>query len=249
MIEAHPMFDTPEDDVVLWRYMDLSQLVSLLSRKTLHFTRLDRLNDPFEGSWPRATVMARMEVFLKFVGHDHPKKRGDKLFEELSRNMRRRICVSCWHSNQTESAAMWSLYLKSDEGIAIRTTVDRIRRAFAECPESVYLGKIQYVDFDNAIVNASNMLTPATLKRVSFAHEQEVRLVHHAGQGTHPLDSDEPPFAHGVDLKVSLDELIEAVVVAHATDEWLFDVINDVCLRYGMSLDVKRSSLDEEPAY
>jgi len=44
--------------------------------------------------------------------------------------MRRYVFVNPWHKNEFESAAMWKLYLKSEEGVAIRTTVERLKHAF-----------------------------------------------------------------------------------------------------------------------
>lgn len=42
---------------------------------------------------------------------------------EAFRRARDLMYVSSWHMNEHESTAMWRLYLKSDEGLAIRTTV------------------------------------------------------------------------------------------------------------------------------
>jgi len=40
--------------------------------------------------------------------------------------------ISCWHYNLTESGAMWRLYLKSNEGIAIRTTTKNFKKMFSK---------------------------------------------------------------------------------------------------------------------
>ena len=46
----------PHDAV--WRYTDVPKFVSLLAHRALYFARLDRLDDPFEGSLPRRTGAA-----------------------------------------------------------------------------------------------------------------------------------------------------------------------------------------------
>ena len=52
----HASFKQPADPSVLaWRYMELPQLLSLLMRRALHLTRLDNLEDKFEGSLPLHT--------------------------------------------------------------------------------------------------------------------------------------------------------------------------------------------------
>ena len=35
--------------------------------------------------------------------------------------------INCWHMNDHESAAMWKLYLKSNEGIAVQSTYETLR--------------------------------------------------------------------------------------------------------------------------
>jgi len=45
------IFKQPSDlDVPIWRYMTIAKLLSLLDNRALFFARLDKLNDPFEGS-------------------------------------------------------------------------------------------------------------------------------------------------------------------------------------------------------
>lgn len=41
-------YEVPDDDAVLWRYMDLAKFVSLLKDKALYMTRADMFEDPFE---------------------------------------------------------------------------------------------------------------------------------------------------------------------------------------------------------
>jgi len=55
----HPDFEQPDDlDVKIWRYMDFSKYVRLLSTKSLFFpsakTLADPLIDPFEGALTQA---------------------------------------------------------------------------------------------------------------------------------------------------------------------------------------------------
>jgi len=63
--------------------------------------------------WQEATL------FIPVGQHVRDKKLRDELY------------VSCWHSNQHESAAMWALYSRTS-GIAIRTTAGRFVRALRD---------------------------------------------------------------------------------------------------------------------
>ena len=60
MFKAHPVFVQPEsEDVRVWRYMDFTKFVSFIDSRRLYFTRADKFDDPFEGSWPKINVFAR----------------------------------------------------------------------------------------------------------------------------------------------------------------------------------------------
>ena len=60
MYQKHSAFKQPKnEDSKVWRYMDFSKLVSLIDSESLYFTRADKFEDPFEGSYPNKNVEAR----------------------------------------------------------------------------------------------------------------------------------------------------------------------------------------------
>ena len=40
---------------------------------------------------------------------------------------------------------MWKIYIKGSEGIAIQSTVDRLKVSFHEFADTVYMAKVEYV--------------------------------------------------------------------------------------------------------
>jgi len=51
----HPLFrDGPPPEAKLWRYLSFAKFASVLDSGLLHFTRVDRFDDHFEGAWPLA---------------------------------------------------------------------------------------------------------------------------------------------------------------------------------------------------
>ena len=46
----------PGAETQLWRFIDFPKFVSLLDQRALFFTRADKLEDPFEGTWSNATL-------------------------------------------------------------------------------------------------------------------------------------------------------------------------------------------------
>ena len=52
MYKEHQIFEPPEKNAKIWRYMDFAKLVWMLNHRCLYFTNVDKLKieDPFEGS-------------------------------------------------------------------------------------------------------------------------------------------------------------------------------------------------------
>lgn len=177
MYEQHESFTQPSDDgVLVWRYMDFTKLVSLLDTACLFFTRADGFSDPFEGSWPKANIEARNFVPDSVPTEDHEifKQSIGKMGDVL-RKWPKYIALNCWHMNDFESAAMWSIYLKSNDGIAIQTTYAALRDSFTS-EHPVYLGLVRYIDYDTQWISAENLLILShTSERVS---NMSVRFEH-----------------------------------------------------------------------
>lgn len=104
------------DDSIIWRYIDFSKYVDLLDSKCLFFPRLSVLqrHDPYEGSYIPLFCRQNMSQSMK-----KSLKKSDKMLPSST-------FVSCWYLNDSESAALWKLFPKSDEGIAIKSTVGKL---------------------------------------------------------------------------------------------------------------------------
>ena len=57
----------PDSTAKIWRFMSIAELVSLLSKRALFFTRPDKLEDPFEGSLPKSVVTQAEQGFEKLT--------------------------------------------------------------------------------------------------------------------------------------------------------------------------------------
>src|SRR4051794_26367131 len=57
MYRPHQFFTPPANlSVKIWRYIDFTKFVDLISRKALYFPDATKLGDPFEGSFPQANL-------------------------------------------------------------------------------------------------------------------------------------------------------------------------------------------------
>lgn len=127
--------------------------------------------------------------------------------------------MNCWHENDSESEAMWKLY-GGDAGIAVKTSFKGLSECF-KCEQTIYIGKIEYVDYNTTLIGEGNLLTALLHKRESFSHEREVRVVA-------PEFHEEIQF--GKYFEVDISTLIEEVVVAPYSPKWLVDLIKSVAI-------------------
>ena len=123
MYKEKEFLHIPEDEnTPIWRYMDFTKFVSLLDRQELFFAWADKLGDPFEGSYTEVNVAATVEMINKLELTPEIK---DQLIQQLgvAGGQRIRNCcgINCWHKSDHESAALWKLYMRSEQGIAVKS--------------------------------------------------------------------------------------------------------------------------------
>lgn len=239
MYDSHPLLIEPSDDTVLWRYMDLAKFLALLDSSCLYFSNISAFDDPFEGHPPQKITQA-----FTAIPSGLDDKATNKRMKEVNDNIhffsfsRRLICASCWHMNPVENAGMWAQYLKTGEGIAIRTTFGAIKRSLS-LPSNTFAitgGTVQYMDYETFEVSDLNILAWGTLKRTGFDHEREFRLL-----------CQNP--ATGLQVPVSLSCLIENIYVAPSLGDWYLDLVKRVAAKYEVTATVTHSTLLDGPTY
>lgn len=251
MIERHECFPAPADEnLKLWRYMDLSKYLDLIQSRTLYFSRIDRLGDPFEGSSTTATAEA---VRQQVLGSGMPPEDLNRLFSNLATVNKMALnenFVSCWHGANYESAAMWKLYSQSVDAVAIQSLYSRLA---SELPDCACMGCVEYLDYDSAVISQLNMFTKMMRKRRSFEHEREIRAViwKRSDRIDGDISKDGRVVFHqtGALVNVDLNAIVEAVYVSPHAPSWFFDVVANVTKTYGLSAQVKQSALSGDPVY
>ena len=233
----HPVFLQPSDvNAKVWRYMDFTNYIWTLESSALYFSRIDLLGDPYEGT----TTKASNDAIMKFMEWSAASEQQQKDWAEgnakLRRDARRGIFVNCWHMHDHESEAMWRLYSKTDQAIAIQTSYRRLVEAL---DETVLIGAVRYTDYDHAVFPMGNALWPAAHKRLSFKHENEIRALKFA------MDDGNEPLGHSV--PVDLAKLVERVYVSPNRPGWYEKLAERLTQRFGYNFPVKKSRLSEEP--
>lgn len=258
MYEDHKEFQLPaKKDARIWRYVSFIEFVSMLNLSGLHFTRMDKFEDKFEGALAKPNVEALKAAF-KVAAEKNPADAENwkgRLEGQMKWNeeQRRRVAVNCWHVNEHQSEAMWRLYANSDDGIAIASTVDRLIKSIENSRDSlVFVGLVEYIDYETEKIPVSNAFHPALHKRISFKHEMELRAVAVRAAETEkgnlywqPNDFDES----GTDVKVQLDVLIEKVYLNPTSPGWIASVIHSVADLYGLKKPIEKSNLNSPPSW
>jgi len=247
MYEEHPVFEKPENEnAKIWRYIDFTKYVSLLDKSALFFTRADKLGDPFEGSYSKANIDLRPTVYKGKIPQDMLGTMS-ALFEQV----RKFTVINCWNLSEYESAAMWKLYLKSNEGIAIQSTFNRLKDSLKDDDCNIYIGRVKYIDYEKEWMPEGNSFYPFIHKRKSFEHEQELRAVSQKlpSKGGKIDLSIKPSYDDGIYVPVDLGILIEKIYIAPTSPEWLNELVKSVTRKYGLNKEVLPTSLDEKPVY
>lgn len=251
MHELHNSFPVPSNmDIPIWRYIDFAKFVHMLDTSTLHFARVDRMSDPFEGTLSAASLPHLKQWFMN---NGSPEERAQSFSENVARGYYRIKMfsyVNCWHMNEFESVAMWNLY--SDKGVAIQSTYTKLCESFTAESPKVYVGEVEYKDYNRDPIDFGSTNKALVTKRKSFEHERELRAallsfaedVPSSGEDSQALENVQPL---GIYVPVDLGTLIVRVAVSPGRPDWFRELIARVMNMYTIQSGVTSSSLDESP--
>lgn len=227
----------------IWRYTDLAKTIHLLAAKTLHFTRIDQFDDRFEGSYPVQN--------LKDWESQYPKVGDFNCWRKFG-------CVSCWYEADNESAAMWELYSKGHQGIAILSTKDRLKESLES--DQPFCENVKYIDFLREKASIKTPLDVFLYKRTEFNYEQEYRAVLFKLPQSDGCDNGIPRYGsvekqagfpeHGKDIPVDPEVLIENLVLSPYAKPWYRELVEEVLSKYGVNTSIlAESELAADPVY
>ena len=247
MYKEDERFNTPPGEAVLWRYMSFTKFVSLLARNALFFARADKLGDPFEGSLTPLNVALRPLLY----GDDFPEDKRN-LIADFMKDLRRFILVNCWHENEIESDAMWKLYSSIQDGIAIKTDFQSLSASLSGT-QDVYIGKINYIDYNTTLIPENDAFKPIMYKRKSFEHEREVRAIilemPPSGDDGFIIGRQPPVYEIGAYHEVDTSILIKEVLVPPYAEDWFTELVQATAETFKLGALVRKSSLAVQPVW
>lgn len=239
MYQENYIFHTPPKETIVWRYIDFTKFVDLITSSNLFFCRADNFDDPFEGI---------------FRLKDYEDTKGMFESEHLTKKF---YFLNCWHINQHQSDAMWRIFLKTGNGIAIKSTVGKIIDSLKDTHDDVYIGRVYYRDFENLTFHdlmfepqnriyggQGGSLSQYNYKRISFEHEKELRLFHINTPIPHTKIKGIPreplPYKR---VHVDLRDLIQEIVIAPFADKWFKEMVQRLIDKLEMNFTISKSKL------
>lgn len=245
-------FTIPNPDTVLWRFMDFTKFLSIISTKCLYFPRADKLGDPFEGAKVSAKNKAKwdkhyFDFFVEAIktapnGSSETKserevlKEAKRLLQDIQGIGKRQISetyISCWYEGQYESDAMWKIYSSSvEQAVAIKTTYKKLYNSLGR-NSSIQIGRVNYIDFAKQSVGINDSFW---YKRKSFEHEKEVRAIivdHTIGEEAGKL------------IPVKVDMLIDEVYISPAAQSWFTNLVIDIMFKFELKKRPRPSKMSE----
>ncbi len=235
----------------IWRYMSLEKFESLLDNQGLYFSSARQFDDLFEGSITKRhyAFNLRKSNHGKGINSDFYDKHVSPAFYELTRLTK----INCWHLNEYESAAMWQLYLRDGKGIAIQSTIGRLKKALKPFKlkqeygiETINLGRVTYIDYKNDVMDDKSELARFFYKRKSFSHEKELRAAVSL-RLAEEFGSNTPE--NGIFVDVDLKELISCIFLAPATDIKFKDKIQKLVKSKQYSFPIHHSEMDDKAIF
>ncbi len=215
----------------------------MLKSNALHFSRADKFDDIFEGSYPKKNQKNFLSVSNPAYTYEAFKKY---------------VAVSCWHRNQDESEAMWELYLKNSDGVAIITDKNTLVECLADSDASVI--EVQYKNYREEQIDDFTWFKAFEYKRKCFIHEQEIRaniynlppspnIINGFPEIGLPDGSNCVP-EEGIQVDVELSKLIKGVIISPRSGVWFEGVIRDTLVNYSLpNIKIFKSELTDDPIF
>jgi len=248
MYEKHSDFQEPKNSLVkIWRYMSIEKFQNMLETNSLHFAKVNSFEDPYEGIFSKISRINQIKRLGGFLGDVDSKNRKRMInhiinFDDKNDQIYRKILlINCWHLNEHESASMWKIHSNEKYGIAIQSTLKRLKNSFdINKNDKIHIGTVRYEDYSKYVMPTKNSLWKYLTKRKSFECESELRVMVLNTENTKPKHIPvKEKTKNGKYVEVDMDTLIEKIYISPLTPNKTKKKIESMIHRYGSQLTSK----------
>lgn len=226
----NPNIKLPENsNTIVWKYLDLSKFLDLLLSQKLFMSRSDKFEDQYEGTFSEPTYEE-----IKKIAINNPD------FLHYYKSHREKVAISSWHINEYESFAMWQIFTQNSEGLAIQSTIERLKNALNyETQHEQYIGEVNYIDYKKEYIPFDDMFFPFLFKRKSFQYEREVRIISDVTQSNIKLND-------GLKINVDINQLIEKIYIHPKSENWYKNLVIELVSKLGFDFTIEKSDLESD---
>src|SRR4051812_7717183 len=226
----NPNIKLPEDpETIVWKYLDLSKFLDLLLSQKLFMSRSDKFEDQYEGTFSEPTYEE-----IKKIAVNNPE------FLHYYKSHREKVAVSSWHINEYESFAMWQIFTQNSEGLAIQSTVNRLKNSLnSETLHKQYIGEVNYIDYKKEYIPFDDMFFPFLFKRKSFQYEREIRILSDVTESNIKLND-------GLKINVDINQLIEKIYIHPKSENWYKNLVIQLVKQLGFDFTIEKSDLESD---
>ncbi len=228
MFKENQKLHLPPDDTVIWKYLDLSKFLDLLISRKLFMARSDKFEDQYEGTFSEPTYEE-----IKKLLEDNPK------YLDAYKSKRKNIVISSWHANSYESYAMWQVFTKNNEGLAIQSTIGHLKNSLTEPKAHQYIGEVNYIDYKKEHIPFDDDFFPFLFKRKSFQYEHEIRVITDVSH----LDLQ---VNEGVKIETDINQMIERLYIHPKSENWYKKLVIEMVNQLGYHFEIEKSDLESD---
>ena len=230
MYKENPNIILPNDDnIIVWKYLDLSKFLEMLLSDRLFMSRSDKFEDQYEGTFSEPTYEE-----IKKIAANNPK------FLNYYKSHREKMVISSWHINEYESFAMWQIFTKNNEGLAIQSTLGRLKKSLeTERRTEQHIGQVNYIDYKKELIPFEDSFFPFLFKRKSFQYEREVRIIS-------DVSSQNIKINEGLKIDVDINQLIERIYIHPKSENWYKNLVIELVEKLGFDFTIEKSDLESD---
>jgi hypothetical protein len=241
----------------LWKFVDMNKFLSMLQNSDLHFSRLDQLNDIFEGANTINSTYIQFDYVNGFLPEFQRNKTMPKeIFNEKQQSFKNRIdalrtfqksfLVDCYFEGDEESIAMWNSY-SSQGGIAIKFDSELLFKEILNCYDEklqadyeIGFGPISYEKLTNPNYekllqkNIGDLVFEPFKKDVFHSHENEYRFIFH---------KKDKEFISHLKIEIDLKKSIRNIVAHPNSPDWVIETIYKLVVKYDLIKEVQKSRI------
>ena len=229
MYEEYPeTYKTPNShNKPIWRYMDFWKFLNLLETSSLYFPNAENLGDGHEGRFPKEVFEMMLEKDAEFYTF---------LKNQLENVLRKETLISSWTYQDHESFAMWKMYAKDRMGVAIKTDLESLKRAFKKTHRIIHIGEITYFNRENFNYSFTNLNYAFLNKHEYYTFEKEIRCI------TNCLPDEEAGCKL---IEVDLKELIKVIYISPNSKPEYVKLLETLKSQYKLDFEIVLSEVND----